>query len=388
MSETDRIKRLKSECLKLFQFRSDHNRYKKEADKITKRVVNLRLNHMIDPTHLKFSLLIRIGNKLSSLNREQFDKLIEDFFQVKKTDYYFQISELEKFPDNYQLGHGVLLTFDSLPQPVKAFAEKLSEGKIITVEPERERMLEEIFKKILVPSDPRVGHWLKISTHSISEVIRSHNASEFAEESLDILRIATPTSRVHLPQWAIGMNKGESKAFPKVTASFSRLPYAPRKDKLITRLNDVCVKPSSDLEERIKDALHFFRIGDNHSPNHQRLFYYVAAIEHLIISGITELTHKFRERGAILLADKVNRRLDRSDRLKELYEARSKIAHGEKSEYDFFLTVDARSYARNCILKILYLIDTCGLKRVSPKDKKKKTGNTLEEYLDNIIYSG
>lgn len=388
MREANKIELLKKGCLKLFKFKNDYKRYEKEAIKLAERVAKLKLNHTIDPTHLQFFLLVHVKNQLSSLSREQFDKLIEDFFKVTKTDYYFQLSELEAFPDNYRLGYGVLLTFGSLPQPVKAFAKSLAKGKIANEKPERERILKEIVKKIVIPPAPHIGYWLKITTSSVSYNIRFHNAFEFAEESLDILRIAKPAARVNLPQYAVGMNTNESNPFLATAAvTFSRYPYAPGKQELIDRLNDICVKPSSELEEHIKNALHFYRIGDYHSPNHQKLFFYVAAIERLIISGKTDLTHKFSEKGAILLANNLKERLDLSKELKEHYNERSKIAHGGKTKYDFFMTTDSRRHVHNIIMKILHLIDTRGLQRVSPK-KKKKTGRSLDEYLDNIIYSG
>jgi hypothetical protein len=388
MRETNKIELLKKGCLQLFKFKNDYKKYEEEATKLAEKVSTLRLSHTIDPSHLLFFLLkLASKTQLSSLNREEFDKSIEDFFKVKKTDYYFQLSELEVFPDNYRLGYGVLLTFVSLPQSVKVFAENIAKGKIVNEKPERERLLTKIINKIVIPPDPHIGHWLKITTSSISYTIRFHNAFEFADESIDILRIATPTARVRLPQYAIGMNINENKAFLATAAvTFSRYPYPPRKQKLIDRLNGICVKPSSDLEERIKNALHFYRIGDYHSPNHQKLFFYVAAIEHLIISGKTDLTHKFSEKGAILLANKVKERLDLAEELKDLYKKRSKIAHGGKTKYDFFMTTDCRRHAHHVILKLLHLIDTYNLKKVSPK--KKKTGDSLDEHLEKIIYSG
>jgi len=387
MNEASRIELLKRECLKLFKFRNDYRRYENETSNLTARVVDLRLGHTIDPTHLQFFLLKPIIRKnLSSISHDEFNRSVENFFRVKKTDFYFQLSELEKFPDNYRLGYGVILTFNSIPKPIKIFAGSLAKGKITTEKPEKGRVLREIVKKIVVPQDPHIGYWLKVTTSAISYSIRFDNAFEFSEESLDILRIATPTARIHLPQYAIGINTNENKPFLATTVEFNRYPYYSRKQNLIDRLNNLCVKPSSELEERIKDALHFYRIGDNHSPDHQRLFFYVAAIERLLISSRTDLTHKFSEKGAILLGNNSKDRQDFSEKLEEMYKKRSSIAHGGRSKYDFFMSVDARRYVNNIIIRILNLIDTQGLRKVSPK--KKKIGDSLDEYVDGIIYSG
>ena len=211
----------------------------------------------------------------------------------------------------------------------------------------------------------------------------SQNAFNFAEESLDILRIVTPTSRLSLPQFAIQHRPLGQSAFIACIISWGRYPYAPRKEQLIKRLTEICVKPKTDLEKRIKDALHFFRIAEYHSPNHQKVFFYVAAIERLILSGETSLTHKFRERGSILLENDVERRLECSEKLKALYSRRSAIAHGEKTDYDFYLTQTGKSYLYELIMKMLYLIDKEKLQKVGSNRK----GDSLEEYLDRIIFS-
>ena len=390
LNELDKIEVLKKRCYKLFEFKNKYDRYEAEAEKLEKEVVDLKLDHTIDPGQLRFFLgTLASEDRFSTQNREQFCKSIEDFLTVKKTEFYFQLSELENFPDNYRLGYGVLLKFNSLPQPVKTFAENLSKGEIISNGPKDAytRILKEVIKKITVPSDPNIGCWLKLTASAVSSNIRSGNASKMAEESLDILRIVTPTARIHLPQYAVAMNTNENKAFLTATdVEFNRCPYASRKDELIDRLSDICTSPSSDLEKRVKDALHFFRIGEIYSPDYQKLFFYVAGIERLILGDNKDLTHKFCERGALLLSEDLKKRLELSEELKHIYEKRSCIAHGENPKYDFFETTNANFYLRSVIMKIIELIDIKNLQTVLPR--KKKMGTSLDEYLDKIIYSG
>jgi hypothetical protein len=387
MSESNRVNKLKEECLELFKLKSDFEEYENKAIEIAGKVRDFRLDHTIHPDQLRFLLVNPVkGKKLSDISYTEFHRSIEEYFRVKKTDFYFQISELSKFPNNYRLGYGVLLTFASLPKPIRIFAEELSKGKIAHEKRETERILKEIVKKIVIPSDPHIGYWLRIPTSAISYTKRSSQAFRFAEESLDILRIATPMTRIRLPQYAITLNADESKAFLDSPIEFNRCPYHPRKQKLIDRLSDICIKPSSPLERRIKDALHFYRIGDNYSPDHQKIFFYVAAIEHMIISGHMDLTFKFSQKGAILLAETRDERLDRFNKLKKLYQERSAIAHGEKTDYDFDMTTSAHHHVYDIITRMLELIESHGLQRVSPKEEK--TGKSLDEYIDNILYSG
>lgn len=157
---------------------------------------------------------------------------------------------------------------------------------------------------------------------------------------------------------------------------------------MIDRLNSLCVRPCSELEKRVVNALHFYRIGRNHSPQEQEIFYYVAAIENLIIGENDRdvLRWKFSERGAFLLEDNLSRRLEMVTKLKRLYDARSTIAHGNVSQGDAKIIAPTRDYLRRIIMKILELIDERGLQSVSPSTTKD--GSSLDEYVDQVKYSG
>lgn len=282
----------------------------------------------------------------------------------------------------------MLLTFDSLPQSVRVFAKDLSKGKVPNVATLTQRMWDKTIQKLIIPADPKLWHWLKISVSAISSTISLDRAFESAENSLDILRMAISTARLHLPQHAIALNTDKNKAFPVVKRiEFSKYIYNPKHQELIDRLGNVYVKASSELERRIKNAIHFWRIADNNSPDYQKLFFYVAAIKNLILGGNDRdaLRWKFSQKGAILLSDNPKKRLDLVKELKEMYHERSKVAHGRKSYYDFFLAMSSRSYLRTIIMKIMYLIDKHNLKTVARKEKKPD--QSLDEYLDNMIYS-
>ena len=88
---------------------------------------------------------------------------------------------------------------------------------------------------------------------------------------------------------------------------FSKYSYDVKDQALIDALSAICVKPSSDLEKRIKNAIQLYRIADNNSPNHHKLLFYIAAIENLILGADNRdvLRWKFSEKGAILLSDKL-----------------------------------------------------------------------------------
>jgi len=388
LTKDKKLESLRQECIKLFESKEDIQGYRSRVQELEDQITRLGLNSILEPTEFEFVLSIEIGNKLPRLSRKEFVQKINDYLRIKRNTYFFQLTELEGFPETYGLGHGSLLSSKALPEPVRVFAEHLARGEIMESDPHMKRLLEEGISKIIIPSDPHVGHWLRIITSAVSSVILLHRAFELAEESIDILRIATPTTRILLPKYAIGLDTDKDKAFLAGTVEFARCPYHLRKQPLIDRLNEICANPSSDLEKRIKNALHFMRIGDIFSPDYQRIFYYVAAIENLVLGSNDRdvLRWKFSEKGSILLTHDVKRRIALSRRLRKLYDARSKIAHGEETEYDFHLTTESRNHLANLITKILFLIDSEGIGTVSPKARKR--GSSLDEYLDNIIYMG
>lgn len=390
MSESKKIEELKEKSLKLFELKDNFQEYEEKAIEIADEVHDFKLEHIIDSGELRFFLINPVrGKNLSVISNDEFCKSLEDYFKPKKIDYYFQLTELADFPKGYRLGFGVLLTFDLLPKQVRTCAENLSKGKVPSVAPSTQKVWNQIIRTLTIPADPKAGHWLRISTSAISSVTSLESAFERAEESLDILRMAISTARFHLPIHAIALDKEKSKAFPVVKGvELNKYAYNQRHQSLIDELSVICIKPSSELEKRIKNAIHFYRIADNNSPDHHKLFFYVAAIEDLILGANDRdvLRWKFSEKGAILLSDKLKERLNLVTELRAMYGNRSKVAHGGEADYDFFLTASSRSYLRKIIVKLLILISKHNLKTVT--QEKGKPNQSLDEYLNNIIYSG
>jgi hypothetical protein len=390
MNESKRVQELKQDSLNLFNMRDNFQEYESKAIEIANKVHDFKLEHIIDPGQLRFFLVNPVGGKkLSDIGSGEFRKSVEEYFKLKNIEYYFQLVQLGNFPSRYKLGHGTLLTFDLLPQLVKTCATNISKGKVSSIAPSIQKVWRQIIPLLAIPVNPRMGHWLRISVSAISSSTSLERAFEYAEESLDILRMAISTARFRLPQHAVAHNQKENKAFPVAKqVELSKYNYNPRHHNLIDRLNTVYIKGSSELESRIKNAIHFYRIGDNNSPDYQKLFFYVAAIENLILGSNDRdvLRWKFSEKGAILLSDNLKQRLDLSTELKRLYDARSSIAHGRMSDYDFLLATSSRSYLRRAIIRIMDLVDRHQLKTVTQNEKRP--GQSLDEYLNNIIYTG
>ena len=392
VSEKDRIvslydkklTQLRKECEALFDLKDKPDDYWKEATRIMEYIVHNGLADILNPDYFG-SLFIFKRDRLGDMDRKSFTKFIEDNLRIKEIRYFFQVPELVGFPESYQLGHGKLISFEVLPEPVKEFARSLARREITHPKPHVERILKEEVKRMIIPDDPGMGCWLEIPVLSVRVSIEQ--LFKLAEESLDILRIVVPTSKIDSLRYSIGLDE-QNNAFLVTTIKWHKYHYSvieQHNEEEIRRLNKICVKPTTDLEKRVKDALLFFRIGENSSSKHQELFYYAAGIERLILTSQPPLTHKFRERGAIILGNNLDERQKISEEMKKIYTKRSEIAHGASTEYDYSLTFTCKFYLSRIISKITNLIETAGLKTVKTPKVKKNT--SLQEYVEKTIYS-
>lgn len=388
--EFTRVEKLKEDALRLFELKDDAKEYEKNARDIADKVHDLKLEHIIDSGELLFFLKNPVKEKkLSTMDEDEFQKAVDHYLKIKVVDFYFQISELSNFPTPYTLGFGLLLPFNQLPNQVQNCAQNLSKGIVPNTSKSFQKMWSQILKTLTIPADPKTGHWLKISVSGISSIKNLDRAFEHAEESLDILRMAVSTARFHLPRFAIAINLDTNRAYPVARGvEISRYPYNKRHQSIIDLLNSIYRNPSSELHNRIKNAIQLYRIADNNSPNHHKIFFYIAAIEHLILGSNDRdvLRWKLSEKGAILLSNNLGKRLSLTKELKKMYDNRSKIAHGGEADYDFFLTTSSRYHMRKIVMELMNLIKTQGLKTITKKGNKPR--QSLDEYLDDIIYSG
>lgn len=383
-----RLEKIKKEFIKLYDLKYDKKKYDMTIDELCDKLKKLNMPDLIDPFHVKFLFRIQIGNKIARTTHEEFIKFVEDSFKNVESIYYFHKPELYEFPNYMSLGHGRLINYDSLPFEVNELANKIFSGE----SPFKDSLIAKAFvwhlHDNIAISDPNKGSWLEIKTSSISYNIRYKKAFEKAEESLDVLRLVETPYRLNSIQYAIVFNEYEKSAFPaSVPLSGIRYDYDQTIKESISRYSSICVNPKNDIENRIKNSLYFKRIGDNFAPDHLRIFYYVAAIEKLILgTEDRDARWKFSQKGAILLDNDSIRRQKISKELKDMYDLRSGIAHGGKSEYDFSKTIGARNYLHSIIRKLVYLIDKEKIEKVS-RDSKKE-GVSLDEYIDKIIFSG
>ena len=234
-----------------------------------------------------------------------------------------------------------------------------------------------------MPKDPNVGYWLKVSESGMGNFIIQQKALQKAEASVDILRILRPHIKLTLPQYVISKISSErTVSFTPLGVELDIYHFDKVEQELIDRLSKLVVNPSCDLEKRILNALHFYRIGRNFSSEDQELFY-VAAIENLLISREKNvLRWKFSEKAAFLLSDDLAGRLETVKTFKTLYDDRSAIAHGNMPQCKPPETRQARDSLLLLIEKILKLMKERHLTKVSSADNV-----SLDSYIDEIKYA-
>jgi len=385
MSEHKQIDKLKKECYDLFKFKDNLTEYDKALLNIEKKVTELKLDNIVEPLELSFLLQFHAREFPSSL--EEFQRHVDKVLGVKKISFFFQLPELVGFPDNYNIGYGKFRKFTSLPKIVRDLATGLTKGKVGQVRTERERIQTMYIREIRIPLNTNTGCWLEIEKSGVSSFIVLENALQSAEMSLDILRIIRPHIRISLPQYVISKSSNERKAFfNALNIELYKYHFDHQEQELIDRLNTLIVNPRSELEKRVLNALQFYRIGRNFSPEDQALFYYVAAIENLILGKNDRdvLRWRFAEKAAFLLEGDLTGRLEIVNAFKSLYDARSTIAHGIMRKSENRKISQAKESLIKIIIRILELIDKKGLISVSSEGKN----NSLDEYVDQIKYSG
>ena len=141
----------------------------RKIEEIADKVHYFKLEHVIDSGELAFFLTIPVkGKQLSDVSSDEFQKAVENYFKLKKVEYYFQLTQVTRFPQEYKLGFGTLLTFDSLPEQVKDCAKSLSKGEVPDTVQSVDEMWRQIIQALTIPVDPKAGQWLKVATLTIS----------------------------------------------------------------------------------------------------------------------------------------------------------------------------------------------------------------------------
>jgi hypothetical protein len=354
-------------------------------DKMEKELSNRpkKDHNMIDVIQVGFYLTIFLQNRVREFGKDDYIEKVNEFLSKKKYEYYYHIDKLANFPDKYKVGRGNLLGWNSIPDSVKEFSQSLMVEKKAPFDIFTDEDWEQLSQDNKVQfRSPQQGMWLKVLTEGYSEHYMASAALKVAESSLDILRFALTSREIDLINYGIAYDPTSEIAHYAGSISMSSLiEYDKFVDIEVNALNKICEKPSR-MESRIAQALKLIRIGDLIVEDSNKIFYYTAAIEKLILDNEPELKFKFSTRGALLLSKTKKARESNFQLLKQIYNQRSNVAHGSENEYNYFLTLESRNLARIAIREILLLIDSQGITDVYNNNKTK----SLAHYLENMMW--
>lgn len=387
-----KLQEYKTKFKQLYEVCGERNKYIQNLDKLIAELYNdkeLSKKITVSNIQLVFEQYVPLPSKGENI-KEKFYSDVERSFSIKQYLYYFHSSKLRNFPDGYRLGYGKLINWDSLPDEVKNIYHKISELNESPIS----KISDEMWKRLsienqLIFNSPHEGQWLEIEIKDTYGPSLRHEVFKRAEHSMDILRLILHGESLKPFSYAVGYDSiPNNKAWIETNIKFSStIDYIGdikerEHDENISRLN-ILVENPKKLENRIREALNYLRIGEYSSEDHNKIFYYAAGIEKLIVGDIYELSYKFALNGAFVLGMEPKQRQIIFNDLRKIYKKRSEIAHGDIGDYDSNLTNKAHGYLKNIIFKLIKLIDDNNIQYIT-NDKEK---NTLTNYIEQIIFS-
>jgi len=388
-----KLKNLELKFKELYDVFEDRNKYHKSLDNLMDKLEeniekDKELAAKIDATYIRSVFEINVFNQIRGKDsKSQFYTTVENVFSTKEYFYYFHLSKLNNFPDEYKLGYGVVKKWDSLPEEVKNECQRvmiLNESPYPMIDDTTWRRLSAENKIIF--NSPHIGQWLEISIIGVLGPNMQEEAFRKAELSLDFLRLLLFSGAVEPVSYPVIYDPKSNKVNLGGSISFtSGIDYIGDirergYDETIIRLNKLIDNPSK-IEKRIIQALNFLRIGDYISEKQNKIFYYAAGIEKMILDNEPEISYKFSTRGAFLLENNSEERQIIFNNLKDVYKKRSEVAHGSVIEYDHQLTNKSKYYLKNMIKQLIKIIDENGLIDVKKSGDKKTLLNYVEQKM-------
>jgi len=389
-----KFKAYETKFKQLFEFFDDRNKYMENLIKLMDELhhdiaKDKKLRLKIDETFIRAVFeLIKFDINKGEEFKKQFYTMVENVFSIKQYLYYFHSSKLNNFPEGYKLGYGIIKNWDSLPEEVKNECYRVMELNQSPYSVMNDEMWEKIATESkLIFNAPKKGQWLEIKIEDVSGPSTQEEAYRQAELSMDILRLVIFSGTVEPFSYTVcydpkshNVRIGGDISFTSAVDYFGDVQKRGY-DKDINRLNKLVDNPSK-IEKRVTQALNFLRIGDYISEKQNKIFYYAAGIEKIILGNEPELSYKFSLRGSFLLgADSIKRRIIFND-LNNIYHKRSEVAHGSIIKYDLRLTAKARNYLKNTIFELLKIIDENNIIDIEESNK----GNTLVNYIEQKIF--
>lgn len=354
---------------------------------------------------------------IESIDRESLKKTIDNYFfkEPDVVDYYFRIARSGDFPEGFEIGTGNMISYDNLPEDVKASLDQhwefFFEEDKFSWEKNKEQYVERQRKYAYIHFQIKSIGSFKSSEKSFIEVRKNTNILKFVNGDSFYGEI---TSVPYLYCWKIGKNVGAQVSHPSHPEEFHRVPFF---DDRIRKLSKIVKKQNrDDLEQRLVNAIEICGLIEYETPVRVRFLLKMICLEAILLGKDDKdyLGWKLSEKISFLLGDstmwirdhfklnfddkiddqfinnnRINARIGLEKKVKELYETRSNFAHGGGSNYETNSEIQEQYGLLTVLIywiteKILELHES-GILRINKTSAEDK--NSLDYHIQTLKYA-
>lgn len=366
-----------------------------------------------------FFFRLTMVEKLSvpSIDRESLKKAIDRYFfsEPNVSDYFFRIARAGDFPEGFEIGTGNMISYDNLPEDVKASLgqhwrmffedDKFAWEKNVEEYIERQRK----YAYICFPIKSIGG--FKSSEKAYLEVRKNTNIFKFVYGDSFYGEI---TSVPYLYCWKIGQNSGAHLSHSYRPEEFHRVEFL---DDRIEEISKIIKKQNrDDVEQRLVNAIEICGLIEHETPVRVRFLLKMICLEAILLGKDDRdyLGWKLSEKISLLVGDtkawmynyfklnfenkideqfikdnRINSMIGLEKKVKKLYETRSTFAHGNTSDYETNSEIEEEYGLLTSLLywiteKILEL-HNAGIARINKTSTDDKT--SLDYHVQTLKYA-
>lgn len=368
----------------------------------------IRDNFTINDVKNGFSMLAtHLGKNLRNITKDDLNVYLNEMFEKRFVyNFFFSISIISGFPDEFKIGYGIIKSFKKLPKEVKDYIAstwELAFKENSTIYGIHCKTFEE-YKE---GRENEAYLCLEITSFGLDKAILL--ATEKANQSFSILKIVYMVDLPSLRECIYFV--AEKKRYGKSDFSHWLLvKHDLHLDEGLNQINVIYSKAQpNELEKHIKRAIEIHGMIEETTPLEIKFLLTVIAMEGLIISQEEEKDYirtKFAERVALLLGDSyvwlfrflnkdlehpniteeeidkclIESRIALNNRMKNLYDKRSGLAHSRvRKKSKETITEDDFEFAETMFSALLRkLLDFC----IKNADKR----NSLVNYLERLKF--
>src|SRR5208337_1299356 len=301
------------------------------------------------------------GKSIKEITAGDLRQIVETILgPPKKFDFYFPQMEIFNLPDSYELGHCVLHTFEHLPKEVKDSISSNWE-----LEYEEEKALYYVRNKNEYEEAKKQETYFCLSVSASGREKATEIATIRANQSFNILKciyVIQDLPRLKRCHWFTEGMSGAVHDY-RYKSGWFRHSSNPELEAYVKNLTQLMKGESDDIGRRCLTAIDVYCMIDQETPLQVRFLLSVIATEGLLLGKDDRdfLGWKLREKVAILIGDttawfviylqkdvrkdgwpskeecdanRVAARAALAKRVGDMYNKRSKFAHGSAKDKD------------------------------------------------------